>query len=649
MTIKSASQAQARAARRIEALRGVLETTDRIITKRPIRVRMVEGLHAPEFTDGKDVYISQDEVAKVLAKNPTPDDMMNLVLQTKGLNYHGLSHILYTPREKSEIVRKITEADRADHTTYHKWAFNALEDQRIETLFSAAYGPSKAYFTAAATRWLLTTPAATSRAHVLVHGRKYLDPQVRRGMRDLFAQVFGQADADEFADIIDEYVTVVYPTNTLRGLTLVKRYAALCKRLFPGSQLPPTPTDCHDNPQPVSEGQPSKEKQEDAIDKIPSLDEPESEPIGGDADGDDEADDDGDEGEGESPSKGSGAKDTPQGADDDDDDGDFDADGPDDSVGKSEPGQDGGDGIGVGEGHVDGGEHEPVDLDAVIADIEAALDKVLNDDTLLDDIESTVDAVRAAIRGSSVLLDSHEAPFATHDVPGEIKRAAREMRRHLAVLKTDMEPEVQRRQNVGRLNVRRWATAAPGEVDIFNLWHPGTESEGGIEAVICIDLSGSMRGNQILLASHAVWTIKSSLEAVAIPTTVLGFSDDWYLLYRSTERADHNRFRLYDDIGGTHLMPALQRAGDVLLRSSKPNRLLFVVSDSQWFDATQTDSHIAGLRKAGVFTTFIGINANVNAADRGFEFGKSVTTAAEIPEIVRTVVSGVLRRYSRVG
>ena len=54
------------------------------------------------------------------------------VANLRGLNFHELSHILYTPRQGSEIVTWVKENDLFK-------AFNALEDQRIETLFTSRF------------------------------------------------------------------------------------------------------------------------------------------------------------------------------------------------------------------------------------------------------------------------------------------------------------------------------------------------------------------------------------------------------------------------------------------------------------------------------------------------------------------------------
>jgi hypothetical protein len=50
----------------------------------------------------------------------------------KGLDLHEISHILYTSREGSEIFDFVSDNN-------YFMAYNALEDQRIETLFTAKY------------------------------------------------------------------------------------------------------------------------------------------------------------------------------------------------------------------------------------------------------------------------------------------------------------------------------------------------------------------------------------------------------------------------------------------------------------------------------------------------------------------------------
>jgi hypothetical protein len=59
----------------------------------------------------------------------------------KGLDLHEISHILYTSREGSEIFDFVSDNN-------YFMAYNALEDQRIETLFTAKYPSTIDWFTA---------------------------------------------------------------------------------------------------------------------------------------------------------------------------------------------------------------------------------------------------------------------------------------------------------------------------------------------------------------------------------------------------------------------------------------------------------------------------------------------------------------------
>ena len=85
----------------------------------------------------------------------------------KGLNLHELSHILYTPRAGSELVDWVVEQD-------YWQAFNALEDCRIERLFTTRFPSSVKWFTSTILIHFVDNPDTFKNSYPLLRGRRYL-------------------------------------------------------------------------------------------------------------------------------------------------------------------------------------------------------------------------------------------------------------------------------------------------------------------------------------------------------------------------------------------------------------------------------------------------------------------------------------------
>jgi hypothetical protein len=135
----------------------------------------------------------------------------------KGLNLHELCHILYTSREGSELVEQVVEEKL--------WqAFNALEDQRIETLFTTKYPSTIDWFTATILIHFVENPKAFATSYPLLRGRKYLSVDLRAQSRALYPE---PQNIDELSQIVDEYRLLVFPADTEKGIDLIRRFNAL--------------------------------------------------------------------------------------------------------------------------------------------------------------------------------------------------------------------------------------------------------------------------------------------------------------------------------------------------------------------------------------------------------------------------------------
>ena len=219
---------KARTEVRLDAWRSVFEKADRILCGKAINVKIVAKetipssmTDIPGWSDGETIHFNGPKVIDML----NTKDALAAVLRLKGLNYHELSHVLFTPRQSEELPRRVIERAKYDNDPTWWYAMNALQDQRIETWFTASYRPSRRYYEATVLQWILTD--GNAEAGVLLHGRKYLSPKIRVRAEKVFRKKYPGDLYDRFCAVIDQYLTVVLPKDSVRALSLVGKYRTL--------------------------------------------------------------------------------------------------------------------------------------------------------------------------------------------------------------------------------------------------------------------------------------------------------------------------------------------------------------------------------------------------------------------------------------
>ncbi len=188
----------------------VFTRADSTLALRPINVHIVnqEG-GAPAWSSANDVYFNASHINAEF-------DVQQL-LAINGLNFHELAHVRYTPRNGSEICQWVIDNNY--------WsAFNALEDQRIETLMTARFPSTVNWFVATVAQYLLNTPEAFATSYALLRGRRYLPVDIRRMSREAFK---AQEHVPAIIEIVDSYRTLLYPRDTERAKELIERLNAV--------------------------------------------------------------------------------------------------------------------------------------------------------------------------------------------------------------------------------------------------------------------------------------------------------------------------------------------------------------------------------------------------------------------------------------
>lgn len=660
---KSYYISQQRQRRMVEAQAQILQKVDRIISEGKVRVVLndgparINGVEASAHTDGRDVYLSKADMIRDLDETT----LRNAIMRTTGRNYHELSHILFTPRQDSEIIKWLTHEYRApgvfldDDERWRKFlpkAWNSLEDQRIETLFTTLYAPSAPYFRAAILRVVVnnTNPDAFKSSHGLLHGRKYISARTRAMAERAFAATYGQRLADRITEVVNTYLRVKYPQNQLLAQTCLREMAEIL-----AAMMPDEPT--NETAEAPVKGQIVKRTQDEAVDELgdPSqYDDYESEIEASDEPGDQsgesgdettESDDAESDGEAEATDAGDDEGSNGSGDQDDDDadgDGDGDGDGRTDDDPEIESGSDDPHG---GSSESSGPPNEPEDRD-LRDQIEDELDETLDDD---DFNEELADHAGAIVQTANGQIDSVFAPNARHSrmlPPVEAVVASRRMSAELQRLKAEMEEEWLRRQGAGQLDMSRLAHRMPWQTDIFRQYEPGEYDDAKVEAVVLCDLSYSMMGVMTEL-SVALWVLMRSLQSIESRVTVIGFSDNAMAMYQPLDRVPGNEVTVFNYVSGTNPDQAIEHAYSIFAGSDFNRKMMISLTDGDWQgDDDLQRSLMSAIREFGVESCLVEFNTGYTLphVPHGHEHMVELKSLADLPRLGAAMVDGLLRK-----
>lgn len=543
----------------------VMQKFATLVIGRPIGVKLSDNNIAPAWSTSNTIQFSKDHL-------PRPLDTVNGVMVTRGLTWHELSHILFTPRSLTDIVQWV------QNEGMHR-SFNMLEDQRIEMLTVAKYQ--------AVAPWLMRTVGnyilngEVEHAFPLVYGRKYIPQSVRESV----ARAYDKPEqVEELMAIINEYLTLTFPSDTERAKVLIARYDELVDT---HRQMP------HDCPtggqqsggqqsRPVSE---KKQKQlQDQMPKDEDFDwsEPQPEPADESADS---SEDSSDETSGE-PTQ------TPDGQPTDTDVSDSPSDSsdePSDSDSDSESDR-----------TSDESYAGSPQAGRAITDLLDAINQA--EEQVAEEIQEDIQKVRGelGLDGSSVPRPS-DAPQLRPELPSaEAVRASVQFKKELQRIKAEHDPAWDYKTRKGRLNAKRYSLGARID-EVFDKFEQGRSDATDIEAVILLDTSGSMDSMR-RTAYESMWGIKRALDGIEAKTTVLTFDNHTHVLYDSSQRAS-STMQFSTTSGGTAPLQGLRYAQSLLANSDSSIKMLYVITDGAWMMADQSDELIETMSRAGVLTT----------------------------------------------
>ena len=642
-------QLQALKRNRVSSLSNVFSRALSVLTGRKIAINVVDRqeIKTPAWSSTNEVWLNLAEIKDDF----TPRSIVSL----NGLSFHELGHLRYTPRNGSNLVSRI----QAEQQHNELWeAFNCLEDSRIEMLL-VGYLPSiENWLIATMVDYLLSDEGTINRAFPLVYGRKYLPLELRQLATDKFVN---QSDLQELSQIIDTYCSLVITGNNENSdlaFDLIKRFSELLDNL---PQLPQEPNGHGEGKTIVrvriknpnghghrpTEGLESsshrpattKEQERDktnsqkrnkgdvvidvVVDTTPQQsDNQQSQPQGQS------------QSKSKSQSQGQSSLDNDFEFDLSDDDNDF------DDVKEDKPSNQSSSNKNAGDTDGTTGSNQQVNdvLNSILEDVI---------DNLSKEIKQIANQLGITELDGGNAKEPKKAIYLEKQAPQELVMTSRAFGRELERLRSDFDPAWVRYQDSGKVNVSRYFRGDDMDT-IFDEWSEGRDDVCEIEAVILLDRSGSMSGDNANNAYQSMWAIKKALERVNARTTVCVFDHHTELLYGADESAG-TTIRDSGADGGTDPQHSLLYAKRVLAETEKPIRILFMITDGAW-DTKEGEQAVAEMKKAGVITcqALITGNDNVdkNILERyrhSFELMTSIKSAKDIivlgKELVRLSIA----------
>lgn len=558
-----------------ERMTQVMQRFATLVVGRPIGVRLSQNTLAPAWSTSNTIQFSQSEL---------PDlSTLGGALVTRGLTWHELSHILFTPRSQSDIVRWA-------QTNGYGMSFNALEDQRIELLTCTKYPSVTPWLVSLIGHYIIEADDASVDSFSILYGRKYLPLEVRQAFATAYSN---QQDIPELMAIIDEYLKLTFPSDTERAKVLIQRYHELTQN----TQRPDPHGhgDTCDNWQSAGpSSRPVSEKKQRGIgenieDEQFDWSEPQPETSGASqaestdngADGGNSSDNSGDVSDSvsdtntDSVSADTSANTTTA----------TDATTSSDSSHGTNP---------TGKSLVDA-------LQAMQDSMDSARDSLT--EQLREDVQKFKGEV--SLDGRDVPAPS-PVPMPRSELPApSAVKASVQFKQELLRIKAEHDPAWNYRVRKGRLNAKRYSLG--GRIDeVFDKFEQGRDDATDIEAVILLDTSGSM--DEIRTeAYNSMWAIKRALDGINANATVLTFDSQSHTLYTANERAT-SVMKYSSTSGGTNPSHAIKYAQSVFANSDRAIKMLYVITDGAWGgygdpESASPDKVIADLSNAGVLTT----------------------------------------------
>lgn len=544
------------------------------------------------------------ELNSLLIENLTDESIISL----HGVNYHELAHVMFSPRQGSNlgIYARDNKLLRA---------ISILEESRSEQLLCNLYPAVRPFLEASTYTYLLAKPSQEwGGVFHLVTGRTYLPLELRQSITDKGVEAYGYDVVAEAHSCIHEYRNLVFPADFDKAKQLAHRLSkivGLDDEPNGGAEGgKPKGGECEGMP---TKGRPAIQKTQESLQEkskgVPTEQIREPQPN-----------------KGESKDKSEAEKNEPQQTNAEPD------------VKKSD------------------------EAGKVAQAVNERMEQIKNDSSIKREIRDTrnsiidSDVAKVSLRETSYqeVEPSHEAIVTAKRFSAELERLVR-----------NSDPAWLSRTRSGRLNIQRTMNPDINSIaEAFDQWDIGNDATD-IEAVILTDNSGSM-GGQMRQACENAWIIKRAIESINGSVSAFNFESDTEIMYNAKDKAKPTLVRYVPARGNTNPMRGLIEAKRILSASKKPIKLLFIVTDGEWYSAEKCDPLIKGMGEQGVLTSvvFLGhaetyknlVSRSVEGEARATEILKELRHEAKVfnavastKDVLRVATELVKSTLKRVG
>jgi hypothetical protein len=610
----------------------------RSIVKRFAGVLASEGLQVRIVATPSVKTSAWTDFEQIVINYRQQDDERILAATMRGLAYHEGGHCRFT-LPFLQLAEQAGVDGNSHRKLHHAW--NCLEDQRMESAVVCDSPRKAAYLTPMVMLDLVPSVSHAAANWPLLIWRRYLPSNIRKGARKLFVTqhnlmgMDGEAIALTLEAITNDYVLA---TDAVTMWRCVEQYAVVLQSIIPMQASTDDQSMGHQRQYkrqgnlddflivPIdvpAEGGEASESDDEGDDEVtpgdfqhlldiiihvlnggdltpPILYIPQtpSKPEQGEGSGSGQGGEASDEESTDDASKGD---DEGEGGEGSDDDGmEYANDDP-----AEESGEGGGSGAHKNTGVRDDLDYKPEAGDDDLSDelLQEAIDEAEAerdaDPTLDQDVQSLHDALNnrtsELMPYNSGVSNDVEAQAAADNLAQDIEQAFQEN----TIEKAPGWVEGQRR---GFVNVLRYETRRPGDVEFFRAF-TDTEAPGNnISVSVLLDYSGSMGGATKELAT-AGFATKKACDNLGIPCTVVLWDTDATVLWDATETAEY--LPVIVSAGGTDISVAVADLDNQ--RYDKETHIVIIMTDGAWYGACAVPGFLANYKGDTPGRYFIGL------------------------------------------
>lgn len=228
------------------------------------------------------------------------------------------------------------------------------------------------------------------------------------------------------------------------------------------------------------------------------------------------------------------------------------------------------------------GDHTPEEDDDELTDddLNEALEEAESERNADSALDGDVQAFNDAIDNRASDLQPYDTKVSEdHEAAAAAQNLATDLEESFYAATMDQAPTWVEQQRRGILNVIRYKTRQPGDVEVFKAWTDADEVGFNMAVSLMLDYSGSMSGYCGELA-QAAYASKLACEKLGIPCTVTLWDTEAVVLWDANDTAESLPVIVAN--GGTNPTAALADLQNQ--RYDKTQHIVIIMTDGDWQD-----------------------------------------------------------------